>query len=289
MRRSFVVVLAAWALRCGGQDAPSSIPTASGPSGDDGIIAEAPPLIGDDAASAVTLPVASTDVLPPAIAVDDGTAGSSDGGTDADVALLVSPSDDACAADGGAEATAAPGESPVGACTDPPGPGSLMIDELMIESVSGTGDYGEWIEVKSTLDCTVNLRGLHGDCPRGAKVATFDINDDLWLPAGATFVIADSTDPAINHRLPGTLVPWFGQPGDVLRNKGTTVTLSIAGVVIDTVTYPALSLTVGASLAFPSDCDGGRGDWTVWQTSVSSWFPGFFGTPNAPNDDIQCP
>jgi hypothetical protein len=61
-------------------------------------------------------------------------------------------------------------------------------------------------------------------------------------------------------------------------------------VVIDTLTYPAVSLTVGASLSFPSDCDpGARSDWTLWQTSTASWFPGFLGTPNAPNIDVTCP
>ncbi len=176
-----------------------------------------------------------------------------------------------------------------GLCAAPLSPADLMIDELMIESVAGAGDYGEWLEVTSTLDCAVNLQGLHGECPHGAKVATFDVTDDTWVPARGTFVVADSSDPVLNHYLPGTVVNWLGQPGDVLRNKGTTVTLSVAGVVIDTLTYPALTLTVGASLAFPSDCDPTlRADFTRWKTSAASWFPGFRGTPNAPNTDVSC-
>jgi hypothetical protein len=176
-----------------------------------------------------------------------------------------------------------------GVCTQPLAPGDLEIDELMIESVAGTGDYGQWLEVYSTLDCAVNLRGLHGDCPRGAKVATFDVIDDLWIPAKGSFVVADSSDPVINHYLPGTIVVWFGKSGDALRKKGTTVALSENDVIIDSVTYPALTLTVGASVAFPSDCDPSlRTDWTKWQRSTSSWFPGFLGTPNAPNTDVHC-
>jgi hypothetical protein len=179
---------------------------------------------------------------------------------------------------------------PEGTCARPLSPGDLTLDELMIESVSGTGDHGEWLEVTSTLDCTVDLLGLHGECPRGAKAATFDITGDLWLPPGGTFVVADSIDPAVNHYLPGTVVAWSGNLGDVLRNKGTTVTLLMNDVVIDTLTYPAVSLTVGASLSFPSDCDpASRSDWTLWQTSTASWFPGFLGTPNAPNIDVTCP
>lgn len=179
---------------------------------------------------------------------------------------------------------------PDGLCSLPLAPGDLVIDELLVESMAGTGDHGEWLEVTSALPCAIDLRGLHGECPRGGKVAAFDVSDDLWVPAGGTFVVADSVSPAINHDVPGPVVAWHGNLGDVLRNKGTTVTLTMADVVIDSLTYPALSLTVGASLAFPADCDPPlRSDFTRWQTSVASWFPGFKGTPNAPNTDVTCP
>jgi hypothetical protein len=172
----------------------------------------------------------------------------------------------------------------------PPSAGDLQIEELLIESVAGTGDYGEWLEVRSLLPCAIDLRGLHGECPSGAKVRTFDVIDDLWIPPLGSFVVADSSDPAIDHALPGTLLVWAGQPGDVLRNKGATVSLYAQGTLVDSVTYPALTLVVGASVAFPADCPiSRRGDWSAWQTSNASWFPGYRGTPNAPNSDVHCP
>ncbi len=178
---------------------------------------------------------------------------------------------------------------PDGACTMPLAPGDLTIDELLIESVAGAGDYGEWIEIQSSRNCAADIRGLHGECPRGAKVATFDVTTDVWLPARGSFVLADSSDPAINHALPGLVIVWFGQPGDVLRNKGSTITLSLGGTLVDTVTYPALGLAPGVSWAFPSDCDPSlRGDFTKWKRSTASWFPGFLGTPNQANDDVSC-
>ena len=181
-----------------------------------------------------------------------------------------------------------PGEG--GICPGPLGPGDLVIDELMVESVAGAGDHGEWLEVRSLVGCAVDLRGLRGDAPNGAKVRSFDIGEDAWIPAFGTFVIADSTNAAINHDLPGTVIPWSGQPGDVLRNKGGTVSLEFSGTTIDSVTYPSMTLTVGCSIAFPSDCaPDRRTDWTAWQASSLSWSPGFSGTPNAPNDDVQCP
>ena len=179
---------------------------------------------------------------------------------------------------------------PDGACPQPLAPGDLRIDELMIESVAGAGDDGEWVEIQSALGCAANLSGLHGECPRGAKVATFDVTGDLWIPPHGTFVVADSSDPAINHDVPGTVVVWFGHQGDVLRNKGSTITISWNGTLLDTVTYPALTLAVGDSVAFPAGCDPSqRDDFAQWKRSTASWFPGFLGTPNAPNTDVECP
>lgn len=191
--------------------------------------------------------------------------------------------------DASADADAGGDAGPDGACARPLAPGDLTIDELMIESVAGAGDYGEWIEVRSHLDCVTDIRGLHGECPRGAKVATFDMTTDVWMPARGTFVIADSSDPVINHDLPGLVIVWFGQPGDVLRNKGSTITLSLGGTLLATVTYPALPLAAGDSWAFPDDCDtSARSDFTQWKRSTASWFPGFLGTPNQPNADVAC-
>jgi hypothetical protein len=181
-----------------------------------------------------------------------------------------------------------PGEG--GVCTGPPAPGDLIIDELMIESVAGAGDHGEWLEIESTVGCALDLRGLHGDVPSGSKVRTFQIGDDLWIPARGTVVVSDSSNAVLNHNLPGPIVTWSGQPGDVLRNKGDTVTLHVSGLVVDSLTYPSMTLVIGASVAFPDDCPlARRTDWTAWQTSTASWFPGFFGTPNARNTDVQCP
>jgi hypothetical protein len=194
--------------------------------------------------------------------------------------------------DSGATSDAPSGTTdlPDASCVQPLGQGVLVIDELMIESVKGTGDYGELLEVQSTSGCVVNLHGLHGECPVGMKLHTFDVTEDMWLPPSGTFVVADTGDPAINHYLPGLIVTWAGQPGDVLRNDGATVTLTIDGGLVDTVTYPAFKLTIGASIAFPSNCPASNiTDWTSWQTSTASWFPGFYGTPNAPNDDVSCP
>jgi hypothetical protein len=177
-----------------------------------------------------------------------------------------------------------------GACTAPLAPGDLAIDELMVESVAGAGDDGEWIEVHSLLSCTVDLAGLHGECARGANVIAFDVTSDFFVPPGGFVLIADSAASAVNPYLPSPLVVWSGHAGDVLRNKGATVSLLMNEVLIDSITYPALKLTAGVSWAFPSDCDPSlRADLAHWLPSTESWFPGFLGTPGASNDDVHCP
>jgi hypothetical protein len=204
----------------------------------------------------------------------------------ADDASALTAGDDSGWGDDGDDAGEPPWDAP---CTQPLGAGDLLVDELMIESVDGAGDDGEWLEIESTAGCAVNLRGLHGECPVGAKVYTFDVSEDIWIPPGGTFIVADSADPAVNHYLPGLVLAWAGQPGDVLRNEGGTVTLSDGNVLVVSLTWPSLKPVIGASVELPADCAiDDVDDFDEWQTSTSSWFPGFFGTPNAPNTDVTC-
>jgi hypothetical protein len=247
---------------------------------------EAPPPYEDASGFGIAFPAQPDPAASETFDVDAASLSGDLGGADAtsaDVTAAVEAADD--------DADLTPVDAvPDGACSQSIGAGDIVIEELMIESVAGSGDDGEWIEVQSTLDCTVDLRGLHAECPHGAKVVTLDVTDDVWIPPRGTFVMADSLLSAVNHYLPGTVIAWSGHPGDVLRNDGTTVTLSFDGVLIDAVTYPELSLKVGSSLSFPSDCPLDlRTDWTKWQPSTSSWFSGFYGTPNAPNSDVSCP
>jgi hypothetical protein len=252
-----------------GNSQPATVNTPDGSNGLD--------LLGDDGGDDGAIGTASSVGLDGSVSiVFDATAGPSpDGEPDSGDDWPVIPE------------AAAP--KPDASCTLPLGPGVLAIDELMVESVAGTGDYGEWLEVESTAGCAVDLRGLHGACAAGMKVHTFDVTDDVWIGPYGFFLVADSSDPAINHDLPGMVIPWAGQPGDVLRNEGTTVTLTLSDVIVDSLTYPSLKWTVGASIAFPASCPiTNRSEWPEWQTSTASWFPGFLGTPNAPNVDVTC-
>ncbi len=181
-----------------------------------------------------------------------------------------------------------------GGCSEPLGPGDLVIDELMIASQSGTGDHGEWVEITSTRDCAIDLNGLYAEVPHGQGTTTATITSDVLLPPHAAFLVADSSSAAQNHDLPGMpslIVMWgAGTSSDVLKNSGNTITLFTATATIDALTYTATAkLVEGASMAFPKDCDPSlRTDFHNWQASLASWTPGFFGTPGAPNADVSC-
>jgi len=170
------------------------------------------------------------------------------------------------------------------------GAGDLAVVEIMIASQSGSGDRGEWLEVQSTRNCSLNLKGLHFESPRGTQKDTGDVTVDTWLPANGIFVIADSSDPVLNHNLPTPIYTWDHQPADVLVNSGDTVTLTAGSVTVETFTYPTFSvLHPGVSISFPADCAwSDRSSWARWSFSVHAWSGNFLGTPNADNTDVTC-
>lgn len=167
--------------------------------------------------------------------------------------------------------------------------GDLAIVELMITSKSGSGDYGEWVEIQNTRDCWLKLQGVAVESPRGSadpNVAT--ITDDFELEPHGTFVVADSTDPVKNHGLKGKVVAW--EAADVLKNDGDTLTVKLGNIQIDTLTYPAFNnLTPGRALSFPSDCAwADRPSWERWSLTFTEFSPGYKGTPNGDNADVAC-
>lgn len=173
-------------------------------------------------------------------------------------------------------------------CTGELKAGDLAIVELMIASKSGSGDSGEWAEIKSTRDCWLHLEGVTVESPRGTtSVDVATISGDVDLAPGGTFVVAGSDDATKNHGLKGLVFAWDAT--DVLKNDGDSVIVKLGEVQIDKVTYPNLAAaSAGTSVAFPADCEGAdRGDWLKWTASTEA-FGTLKGTPNAPNEDVTC-
>ncbi len=164
----------------------------------------------------------------------------------------------------------------------PLAPGDLAIVEMMISSVSGAGDKGEWVEVQNTRDCTLTVSGLAFESPRGSATDRVDVAEALVLAPRATFVIGGA-----NVSASGKLIKWTAS--DVLKNSGDTARIVTTSAVIDEVTYPGYSFTTGVSLSFPAACKWTeRASWERWSSSFKEWTPGFKGTPNADNTDVAC-
>ena len=167
--------------------------------------------------------------------------------------------------------------------------GDLAVSEILISSRAGSGDDGEWVEIRSTRTCWLKLQGLSIESPRGATAVNgVTIADSFELEPKGTFVVASSADPAKNHGLTGKVYAWAAT--DILKNDGDTVALKLGATVVDSITYPAFSnLAPGRTLAFPSDCPATvRADWLRWSLTFTEYQPGFKGTPNAGNDDVAC-
>lgn len=173
-------------------------------------------------------------------------------------------------------------------CAGSVGPGDFKIVEIMIASASGSGDKGEWVEIQSTRDCTLNAKGLTISSPRGTGSDTVTISVDTFIPKYATFVVADSATPSVNHGLAGKVFEWNN--ADVLKNDGDTITVKSGSTVIDTLTYPAFTnLAIAKSVSFPWDCSwSDRSDWSRWSYSFATYGTTFKGTPNDDNWDVAC-
>jgi hypothetical protein len=188
-----------------------------------------------------------------------------------------------------ASALTGEGGAPDSACATPLAAGDLVFDEVMLATVTGSSDRGQWLEVRSTRSCSVDLVGLTASAPHGSTARTLTVTDDLWVPPFGFFLIADTTDPTENNALPGLVLAWDGSPADVLHKTSDTITLSLGSTTLDTLTYPDKKRALGVSMAFPADCDPRlRSDFSSWVPSTASWAPGLLGTPALPNVDVHC-
>lgn len=168
----------------------------------------------------------------------------------------------------------------------PLAPGALEIVELMIKSIDGSGDRGEWVELRNPNACILQIpAGLRVISPRGAALDVATIEAAFELAPGAAFLAGGAEAPS-HPTLP--TARWSSV--DTLKNSGDEVRVELDGTLIDSLTYPSISnLTARRSIAFPSDCDGSQ------RANLQSWSGSFAtdgtltATPFAANDDVTCP
>jgi hypothetical protein len=208
--------------------------------------------------------------------------------------------------DGGADVKKPTGTQP---CPATFAEGDLRVVEFMITSKEGTGDVGEWVEIRNTRDCIVNVRNVKIESPRGStSIDSVTVEEDIVLQPWGTFIVASNADPALNGGLPAPVVAFLAASGaatsDVLKNDGDSIkVIAPDGTQLDRLVYPDIrqqngTRPYGISYALPWNCDWAQRMDPVtpdlvntvhWSLSDRPYGAGGRkGTPNADNDDVSC-
>jgi hypothetical protein len=173
-----------------------------------------------------------------------------------------------------------------------PATGLVGISEVMISSRSGSGDRGEWFEVRNSGDCSVLLAGLAIVSPAADGNEKVHVVTGGLLYAGDSFVFALSALAIDNHGVPFDYAYGAGSAEDVVLDNGSDwLELRYLGASIDRVTWPNGGFTSGAARQFPAALPlGVNDDWGRWcsASALYSTTGGvFYGTPGVAND--ACP
>ncbi|MCB9750918.1 MAG: lamin tail domain-containing protein [Myxococcales bacterium] len=159
-----------------------------------------------------------------------------------------------------------------------PGPGDLVITELMANPAAVGDGEGEWLELTATAD--VDLTGV--ELGRGADVElTLGEGDPRCFPlaAGERALLAKPGDAATNGGLPE---PDFVFDFSLVNTSGD-VFVGYRGELVDRVTYT--SAPDGAALQLSADAIDAalNDDEASWCPAITPYGDGDLGTPRAEN------
>lgn len=154
--------------------------------------------------------------------------------------------------------------------------GDLIISEIMADP-AGTDTAQEWLEVYVAND--VDLNGVGLGTAVGTPKDTLTDTNCLAVDGGSYLVFARGTDSGTN----GGLTNVYHTETLSLVNGGGTVVVSVAGTVLDQVTYAAATTGKTWSLE-PTKLDPTANDDTAnWCLGVAMYGAGGDGTPGAAN------
>ncbi|MCB9778469.1 MAG: lamin tail domain-containing protein [Alphaproteobacteria bacterium] len=213
---------------------------------------------------------------------DDG--GSDDGGSDegGGPGGADSGADDDGASGGGGGGAGGGGGG--GQSAQEPGPGDIVISEIMIDPTAVGDAQGEWVELYNPTDTAWKLRGLYlGD--EGVDALPLDVA--AVIQPGAYAVLCASAADNGGVSCDGTYHYNTYGDGFSLSNSGDEVILETeAGTVIDAMSYGETQVTPGVALGVrPAALDASDNDASgMWCPQSSALPDGDLGTPGARND-----
>ena len=156
-------------------------------------------------------------------------------------------------------------------------PGSILINEVMIDPAATVDFEGEWFELRVTADIDLNGIAIGRPDSTGAlspALFTFESPECLPVTAGDYLVVARDVDPLVNGGLPAVdyLYP------STLPNTNSGLYLAIEGTTLDIFSY--VDATEGAATS--RDETSG-----AFCPATAPYGDGDLGTPGAANP--ACP
>ena len=185
----------------------------------------------------------------------------------------------ACPGDSG------PGDGPAG-CTDGdavrapvrPGPGDLVISEVMPNPDAVADGDGEWVELYVAAD--VDLNGLAVGREPGSPRTVIEDEACLHAAAGTHLVLANNADPAQNGGLPRV----DHQASLGLTNSNGTLFVGVGDEVLDQVAWASSRAGTALALDPASLSPEGNDDAAQWcDDAVNAYGDGDLGTPGSAN------
>ena len=160
-----------------------------------------------------------------------------------------------------------------------PGPGMLVITEIMQNPIVVSDAEGEWFEVWNSTDVFLYLNGLvvYDD---DSDFFTVTSPSPVLLGPGEYMIFGRNGDPAAN----GGVAVDYEYTSMILGNSGDEIYLDLDGVIIDAVMYIAIS--DGKSMELSTNhLNAAQNDNLInWCGAVSPYGDGDLGTPGATND-----
>jgi len=163
-----------------------------------------------------------------------------------------------------------------------PGPGDLVITEIMANPNAVLDASGEWFEVYAP-NRAVDLNGLKVGSADADGALLGGSESCLTVGAGGYAVLARKSDPAANGGLNNVLATFSRS----LTNAGGTLALRAGDTIVDVATYgsdrPGKSHQLSSGLLDAASNDSADN----FCPAISPMANGDFGTPGAPN--VACP
>jgi hypothetical protein len=157
----------------------------------------------------------------------------------------------------------------------------LVISEMMTDPDAVADDFGEWFEVSNVGAEAVDADGLQVVGPGGDVI---EVDRELTIPVGGRVVLGVSDEAVLN----GGYTPDFIYSVDDLKlsNEGGTLSLVLAGRVIDTVSWDAASVVKGHAMSLdPAFLEAEQNDDpAAWCPAATPFGAGDFGTPGDLNE-----